>query len=335
MSTSARSFRLLSLLQHRRDWAGAELAERLEVSERTLRRDVERLRDLGYPVEAARGTAGGYRLAAGAALPPLVLDDDEAVAIVLGLRAAARSAVAGVADASVAALAKVVDVLPTRLRRRADALAGATVTVTFGDGEDLVDAEVLTTLALAARATERVVLTHQSREGEPLEREVEPHQLVLLGRRWYLAAYDLLRHDWRTFRVDRITDPRPTGRRFAPKPVPGGDALELVRRAVGTVGPTMVVEARVHAPADHVASRIGRWAVVEATDDGTCRVRMEADRPQWPLMALAMLDAPIDDVQPPEFAAHLGAVATRFAAAVSGGGRPDRGPATSSRRRPG
>jgi predicted DNA-binding transcriptional regulator YafY len=316
-TTSSRTLRLLSLLQHRRDWTGPELADRLEVSERTVRRDVERLRSLGYPVEATRGVDGGYRLAAGAALPPLVLDDDEAVALVVGLRASARSAVAGVAEASVVALAKVVDVLPARLKRRADALAGVTVAAPWaGDGE-LVDPDVLTTLALAARAGERVIFEHTSRDGDTIEREVEPHELVLLGRRWYLAAYDLLRHDWRTFRLDRIRAPRSTGRRYVPKAIPHGDALAFVQASVESSAPTLTVDACVHAPAADVAQRIGRWGSVTPLDAAACRVRMEADQLQWPLMALATLDADVSDVSPPEFAALLERVGRRFVAATA------------------
>src|SRR5689334_19029463 len=197
-NTSARMLRLLSLLQTHRYWPGPELAERLEVSVRTLRRDVDRLRDLGYPVAAHRGVDGGYQLAPGAALPPLVVDDEEAVALAIGLRAAAQGAVAGIEESSVRALTKVVQVMPPRLRRRVDALRLATVPAVWATGPT-VDSEVLTTVAQACRDEERLTFAYTARQGERTSRHVEPHRLVSLGRRWYLVAYDLARHDWRSF----------------------------------------------------------------------------------------------------------------------------------------
>src|SRR4051794_28895574 len=182
-----RTLRLLSLMQGRRDWAGADLANRLDVSLRTLRRDVERLRELGYPVQARPGVDGGYRLAAGAALPPLVLDDDEAVALTVGLQSAASGAVAGMAESSVRALTKVVPVLPARLRRRVEALQAMTVPApSWTDGRTAVDPALLVTVAQACRETERLSFGYTSAGGVPAERLVEPHRLVPLGRRWYL-----------------------------------------------------------------------------------------------------------------------------------------------------
>ena len=210
--------RLLSLLQSHRDWSGAELADRLEVSPRTVRRDVDRLRVLGYPVDATPGVDGGYRLAAGAALPPLVLDDDEAVALVIALRATATLAISGAAEASVNALAKVVQVLPVRLRQRAENIAEMTTAVAWSDTSAGVDPMVLATLATSARNLERVEFTYTDRQSSTEDRLVEPAQLVMLGRRWYLVAYDANRHDWRTFRVDRVHEPHGTGRHFNPKP---------------------------------------------------------------------------------------------------------------------
>jgi predicted DNA-binding transcriptional regulator YafY len=234
-NTSTRTLRLLSLLQSHRDWTGADLADRLEVSERTLRRDVDRLRELGYPVESRRGLDGGYRLAAGAALPPLIVDDDEAVALVVGLHTAAQSAVAGVAESSLRALAKVVQVLPPRLRRRADALGAMTVAASWaGDAPD-VDPGVLGAMAQAARNTERIEFSYTDKTGVASERHVEPHRLVVLGRRWYLVAYDLTRHDWRTFRLDRASDARPTRARFPSRELPAPDAAEFVRRSIGSI----------------------------------------------------------------------------------------------------
>src|SRR5919199_1036139 len=184
---SSRMLRLLSLLQTHRYWPGAELADRLEVSVRTLRRDVDRLRDLGYPVRAERGVAGGYQLQAGAAVPPLLLDDDEAVAIAVGLRSAAPGAVAGFEETSVRPLAKVIQLLPPRLRRRIDALQAATSPAVFGGGPT-VDAATLTTLAMSCRGEERLQFDYRPREGEASTRYVEPHRMVSLGSRWYLIA---------------------------------------------------------------------------------------------------------------------------------------------------
>ena len=197
-NTSSRTLRLLSLLQTHRYWPGPELAARLDVSVRTLRRDIDRLRELGYPVEASRGVDGGYQLAAGAALPPLVLDDEEAVALAVGLQAAAQGGVAGIAESSVRALAKVVQVMPPRLRRRVDALRAMTVPLTWYSTAPSTDPAVLTALAQACRDTERLEFGYTSAAGERSDRHVEPLRLVSLGRRWYLVAYDLVRHDWRT-----------------------------------------------------------------------------------------------------------------------------------------
>jgi predicted DNA-binding transcriptional regulator YafY len=315
-STSERMLRLLSLLQNNRDWSGTELADRLEVSGRTVRRDIDRLRALGYPVEGVRGAYGSYRLAAGASLPPLLLDDDEAVALVVGLRAGARSGIAGVAEASLAALSKVIQVFPARLRKRADALATMMTTPGFGDTQELVDPESLTTIALAARRDERIEFAYTARGGEESERCVEPIQLVLLGRRWYLVAYDTVRHDWRSFRVDRLSGVRSNGERFVAKPVPHGDALTFVQAAVKNVAPALTVEAVAKAPAADVRARIGRWAEVTELGARACRVTMTADSYSWPVMALASLDADITKVKPAAFRRHLATTGERFTRAA-------------------
>jgi predicted DNA-binding transcriptional regulator YafY len=186
-NTSSRTLRLLSLLQTHRYWPGLELAERLGTSVRTLRRDVDRLRELGYPVAAQRGVDGGYQLAAGAAMPPLLLDDEEAVALVIGLRAAAQGAIAGIEDASVRALAKVQQVMPPRLRRRVDALRAATVPAVWSSGPT-IDPEALTAVAQACRDEERMRFAYTAQSGEETARHVEPYRLVSLGRRWYLVS---------------------------------------------------------------------------------------------------------------------------------------------------
>ncbi len=207
--TSSRLLELLSLLQARRDWPGAELAERLEVSGRTIRRDVERLRDLGYPVESLSGPAGGYRLRAGTAMPPLLLDEDEAIAIAVGLRTAARASVTGIEETSIRALVKLEQVLPAHLRRRVSALGSATIAPPVTG--PTVDPQHLTVIAAACRDSECLRFAYRSRDGTETRREVEPHSLVNLGRRWYLVAWDRRREDWRTFRVDRLDRPAATG----------------------------------------------------------------------------------------------------------------------------
>ena len=315
--TGNRTLRLLSLMQSRRNWAGADLAARLGVSVRTLRRDVERLRDLGYPVEAQPGVDGGYRLAPGASLPPLVLDDDEAVALVVGLQAAAQTAVAGMAEASVRALTKVVQVLPVRLRRRADALRAVTVSAAWR-GEESVDPHALTAVAQACRDTERLEFGYTAATGERTERLVEPFRLVALGRRWYLVAYDLTRGDWRSFRLDRLAEPRSTGARFASRPLPAGDPEAFVRAGIGVRMSTYDVQVVVQAPADDVRRRIGQWATVDDLGDGRCRVRMEPDDLSWPAMALGTVGAEFTVVSPPELRELLEDWGARFGRAAAG-----------------
>ncbi|TDC09382.1 YafY family transcriptional regulator [Streptomyces sp. 8K308] len=316
-NTSSRTLRLLSLLQTHRYWPGTELADRLGVSVRTLRRDVDRLRELGYPVEARRGVEGGYQLAAGAALPPLVIDDDEAVALVAALRASAQGAVEGVAEPSVRVLSKVARVLPARLRRRVEALHAMTVPAGWPVADDeSFDPAALTTLALACRDDEQLRFAYTSADGEPTERHVEPHRLVCLGRRWYLVAYDLTRHDWRTFRIDRLTDPRTTGGRFRPRPLPAADAAEFVRAGLRELPRPHQVEVLVEAPAPIVRRRVGRWGVVEEVDAARCRLLMTADNLGWPMLALGSVDADFHVVAPPELRDQLRDWGTRFTRAA-------------------
>jgi predicted DNA-binding transcriptional regulator YafY len=306
-----RTLRLLSILQQRRHWAGSELADRLGVSLRTLRRDVERLRELGYPVEAQPGVDGGYRLAPGAALPPLVLDDDEAVALTVGLQAAAQSAVAGMAEASVRALTTVTQVLPPRLRRRADALRSVTVAA-VGSPAALVDPQVLVAVAGACRETERLEFSYTAADGARTERLTEPFRLVALGRRWYLVAYDLGRGDWRSFRLDRLSGPRPTGQRFAPRPLPAEDAAAFVRRGTDARSSGHVVEALVEAPAADVHRRIGPWATVTAEPGGGSRVHIETYDLGWAALALGSVTAEFTVLSPPELVELLAEWAGRF-----------------------
>lgn len=308
-NTSSRTLRLLSLLQTHRYWPGAELADRLDVSVRTLRRDVERLRELGYPVNATRGLDGGYQLAAGAALPPLVLDDEEAVALAVGLQAAAQGGVAGIAESSVRALAKVVQVMPPKLRRRVDALRAMTSPVSWGDSGPRVDPEVLTAVAEACRAEERLEFGYTAADGARSERLVEPLRLVAMGRRWYLVAYDLHRHAWRSFRLDRMIDPHRTGVRFRPRELPAEDAVAFVRAAVEQRPAQYEVVIRFAAPAERLRPMFGRWAEIDEEDrtDGRpgCVFRMRTDSLDWPTMAVAALDADAEIVSPPELVEHV------------------------------
>lgn len=303
-NTSARMLRLLSLLQTHRYWPGGELAGRLEISPRTLRRDVDRLRELGYPVDASRGVAGGYQLQAGAAMPPLLLDDEEAVAIAVGLRSAAAGAVAGFEETSVRALAKVIQLLPPRLRRRIDALQAVTAPGVFGGGPTL-DAVSLTTIAMACRGEERLRFEYTPATGEPMRRHVEPHRLVSLGRRWYLVAWDLDRGDWRSFRVDRLTGPAPTGARFRPRDLPGGDPVAWLRSRLAAIPNRYDVSALVESPAEALRAVVGHWATVEPLSDDTCRMRMSVDDLGWPVMVLGVMGAPFTVESPPELRERL------------------------------
>ena len=310
--------RLLSLLQTHRYWPGTELAERLEVSPRTLRRDIDRLRTLGYPVDATPGVAGGYRLAAGATLPPLLLDDEEAVAIAVGLCTSATGAVAGIEETSLRALAKIVQVLPPQLRRRVDALRAFTVGPAAGAGPT-VDAGALTAIAQACRDGERLVFRYTRRDGDEGPRLVEPHRLVMHARRWYLVAWDTGRRDWRSFRVDRMVDPSPAGTRFGPRDLPGGDAAAFVRAGIAAIPMRHQVEVTFGAPAARVARYVGPWGTVEALDPSSCRLTMNVDSLDWPAMVLAAVDADFVVVQPPELVDHVRAAAARFGRAAAAG----------------
>jgi len=305
---------LLSLLQTHRHWSGVELAARLEVSDRTLRRDVDRLRELGYPVDAVRGTAGGYQLQAGAVLPPLLLDDEEAVAIAVGLRAAAGGMVAGIEESSVRALGKIVQVMPPRLRRRVDALQSYTVPAVFSGGPT-IDPATLSTLAQACRDDERLRFQYTARDAEVTERSVEPHRLVSLGRRWYLVAWDPMRHDWRSFRVDRLSHPVATGQRFRQRDLPGGDAAAFVQRGLSSMAQTHHVSVLIRTTSADVGAVVGRWGTVEPVTNETCRLRMQVDDLSWPMMVLASIGADFEVEAPSELRHRLHSVGALFSRA--------------------
>jgi predicted DNA-binding transcriptional regulator YafY len=311
-ATSARLLKLLSLLQTRRDWPGEELARRLGVSGRTIRRDVERLRELGYPVDALTGPAGGYSLRAGTAMPPLLLDDDEAVAIAVGLRTAARASVTGIEETSVRALVKLEQVLPSHLRRRVNALQTATVTLATSGGPT-VDPETLTALAGACRDRERVRFAYRGRDAAESRRCVEPHTLVNLGRRWYLVAWDCDREAWRTFRVDRLERLSLAGSRFEPRTVPNDDAAAFV--AANLSGAPSRYHARVtlHAPVEQVAERsLFAGSTVEAIDDRTCELRTSDDSLDWLAVRVAILGVDFEVHEPPELVERVRELAARF-----------------------
>lgn len=314
-NTSERTLRLLSLLQTHRYWPGGELAERLRVSERTLRRDVDRLRELGYPVDASRGVAGGYQLRSGTAMPPLLLDDEEAVAIAVGLRTAAGGTVEGIEETSVRALTKVIQVMPPRLRRRVEALRSYTVPAVYATN-DTVDATALTVIAQACRDDERLRFGYTARDRTPTTRLVEPHRLVCLGRRWYLVAWDTERGDWRTFRVDRLADPEATGARFRPRELPAPDAVTFVRSGIAHRPTRYRIEVLVGSPAADVERVFGPPATVEQLESGA-RLVIPTDRLDWPVSALGWLGADFAVIGPPEFAAALKAVGERYLRATA------------------
>ncbi len=315
MSTSERMLRLLSLLQTHRYWPGPELSDRLQVSPRTLRRDVDRLRELGYTVDAVRGAAGGYQLRAGGSLPPLLLEDEEAVAIAVGLRTAAAGAVAGMDDWSVQALSKVLTLMPPRLRRQMDAVASQTESPGPWEGAPVFDAAVLTTLAQACRDSELLRFDYTAREADVTHRRVEPLRLVSLGRRWYLVAWDRDRSDWRSFRLDRISAPEPTGQRFRARELPAADALAFVQQGIRRMPQRYAVRVLVAMAADDLAAQVGRWGTVTAnpdTPDG-CVLEMNVDDLNWPVMVLAGSGAEFVVESPPELAERVAEVGTRFA----------------------
>jgi predicted DNA-binding transcriptional regulator YafY len=315
VTTSARLLRLLSLLQARPWWSGAELAARLEVTTRTVRRDVQRLRDLGYPVDGAPGEAGGYRLGTGGDLPPLLLDDDEATAIAVALAVTTTGAVRGLEEPALAALAKLDRLLPPRLRARVDAVRRATVTLTAETpaGAAEIDAELLVTLAQACAGDERVEVDYQDRNGNRTGRRLEPYRLVATERRWYLVAHDVDRRAWRTFRVDRIASARRTGHRFVPDPA-APDAAALVQE--GTTTAPYRYQARIAFPttsAAELATRVPPTVgTVRARRRGGSTLTTGSDHLDALAGHLVALGLDFEVQEPPELRHHLHEVATRL-----------------------
>jgi predicted DNA-binding transcriptional regulator YafY len=323
LETSARLLRLLSLLQSRRDWTGPDLAERLNVTPRTVRRDVERLRALGYPVHAAPGTAGGYRLGAGAALPPLLLDDEEAVAVALCLRTGAGSSVEGIQETSVRALAKLEQVLPSRLRHRVRAMQA--VTVRPRTAGPTVGQEVLTVIGAACRDREQLRFDYRDHSGTASRRTVEPYRMVHHGRRWYLLAHDVDRADWRTFRVDRIEPKSPTGPRFTPRELPE-DAAEYVAKGVTSRAYRFQARVVLRAPAATVQQTWTGFGTVTPIDADRCELTTGFESLDALAMFVGMLGVEFEVREPPELAEYLRVVAARLTRAADGGADPGAGP---------
>jgi predicted DNA-binding transcriptional regulator YafY len=325
LETSARLLRLLALLQAAPELTGTELAGRLGVSARTIRGDIGKLRELGYPVHAARGQAGGYRLGAGASMPPLLLDDEEAVAVTVGLRTGAGGMVAGIEEASLRALAKLEQVLPSRLRHRVGALSAAMTTVAppRSAAASLVDPQTLTAIASACRSRERIRFRYVTHDGSRDDREAEPYQLVNWGRRWYLVAFDIRRADWRTFRADRIALRTPGGGRFTPRPLPADDLASYVSRGVSVAGWQYRARVTVSAPATAVADRIGPYAgAVTAVDERTCVLDTGADSLFTVAAHLGLLGFDFRVESPPELADEVRALAARYLRAAPRGEPP-------------
>lgn len=323
LDTSARLLSLLSLLQMRLDWTGPELAERLGVSERTIRNDIDRLRSLGYPVDATRGRAGSYRLGAGGKLPPLLLDDDEAVAVAIGLRVA--SGVTGIAEAGARALAKLLQVLPPRLRPTVDALSSTVDRGPEDVGTDVPDPEVdprtLGTVAQAVRDEEWLRFDYRG-----ASRKVEPYRLLSWQRRWYLVARDPQSGEWETFRLDWLEPRMPTRRRFEPLPVPGGDFTAFAMRSIAASGWNVHARLRIAAPAQRVVDRINpAVGVVESVDDGSSVLVTGADSLETVAAYIGMLNMDFTVESPPELVSHLLRLADVYtrAARLDGPGATD------------
>jgi predicted DNA-binding transcriptional regulator YafY len=311
LETSARLLRLLSLFQARRYWSGAELVERLEITSRTLRRDVDRLRHLGYPVHSTSGTSGGYQLGAGATLPPLLLDDEEAVAVAVGLRTAASGSVTGIEESSVRALAKLEQVLPSRLQRRIKALHTFIVPVT--NGGPTVDAAMLSLIAGACRDSDGLRFGYCGKNGARSERQVEPHRLVSFGRRWYLVAWDAGRKDWRTFRLDRVDKPALSGFRFLARKLPAENIAAYVTRGIAYEQYPHRASVILHAPVERMAELVPcAIGTLEAIDERRCLLHIGAYSIEMLAGYLGMFGVDFEVNEPPELVEQLQRMSERF-----------------------
>lgn len=312
-AASARLLELLELLQSRRTWTGEELARRLGVSTRTIRTNIAQLRELGFPVEATPGAAGGYVLGAGARMAPLLLEDDEAIATAVALRTVTDTGVDGVEEAALRALAKLAQVLPDRLQRRVEALQQTIEPMRWHESRHAVDPEALAVLSMACRDRVQVRFDYVARGGAATRREVEPHTLVPAGSRWYLVAFDLDRNDWRTFRVDRTNDARPLRRRSQQRPLPAADAATYVRQSIRISRPRHQVVVRFSADRDTVQSVFDGHVPGELTADETgCLLATETESFDWFAFRLAMTDLDFTVVEPVSFSERLSEIAARF-----------------------
>lgn len=308
---TARMLRLLSLLQTRREWSGADLAARLEVTVRTVRRDIDRLRDMGYPVDSARGHAGGYRLAAGTDLPPLLLDDEEAVAIAVALRTVAGG-LTGIEETALRALAKLDQVLPRRLRTQVTALQQSVAGIAWETRGPRADPALLASLAVACRDHEVITFDYSTRSGTTGPRRVEPHHLVASGDLWYLLAHDTDRDDWRVFRLDRVTGVTATGRRVRARALPGDDPAAFVAERLSAAPTRHRALATVDASADHVRAHTRHLATrIRPIDATTCLV--DASDDSLPRIARTLAGLPADYTldADPDVLDHLRAGARR------------------------
>jgi predicted DNA-binding transcriptional regulator YafY len=314
--TTSRVLQLLGLLQSRRVWTGDDLADQLGVTTRSVRRDVERLRDLGYPVHASKGHGGGYQLGAGAALPPLLLDPEEAVAMAVCLRLAAGGSVAGVGESALRALSKLDQVMPARLRSQVSAVHDATVTLTWSSTDSPVEPDVLMTLARACRDREHVAASYVDRAGTATQRRLEPYQLVTTGKRWYLLAFDRDREDWRSLRLDRMRDVSARGSTFVARDAP--DAAAYVQRSISVSPYRYVARVRFFAAEDVVAQHFSPSSVtIEADGADACVVTAGADDPERMVFYFATVGAEFEVLEPPEVVAAVDSVVERLRRAAS------------------
>jgi predicted DNA-binding transcriptional regulator YafY len=322
LDTATRLLRLLSLLQSRVEWSSTELAEELDVTRRTVRRDVDRLREVGYPINSSRGSSGGYRLGTGGALPPLLLDEDEAVAIALGLQRSATTHVTGLEEAGSAAQSKLRELLPTRVRGRLDAMQLATEHSRHTPPE--VPSELLTSLAETCHRHERLRFDYRSHDGTESRREVEPHRLVFLDGRWYLLGRDLDRDGWRSFRVDRLTPRTPTGPRFEPRDLSDEQARELVTRGVTEALSTVRARVRFALPAERVATRANAYRQrVDADGPDACVLHCGGDSVETLAWWLGSFDADFTVLDPPELREQCRVLEQRYRRAGTAPGSPD------------
>lgn len=319
IETSARLLRLLGLFQGRRYWSGADLADRLEITPRTLRRDVDKLRSLGYPIHSTSGVEGGYQMGAGSDMPPLLLDDDEAVAVSMGLRSNTLGGIQGIEEASLRALSKMEQLMPPRLAKRVAALQSMVISAPRQtEHAPPVDAKLISFIATACRDLQQLQFDYADHKGAPTRRTVEPHRLVSFGRRWYLVAWDIARNDWRTFRADRIAPKsQATGARFAPRTPPAQDLAEYVSRGMWQ-GPCCKARIKLFAPADEMTRRIPpHFGIIEPIDRKSCWFETSANTYESLAMHIVLIGTDFEVQEPAELVQHIRAIADRYSKACS------------------